>query len=291
MLSDSEKTQVRASAAAASRCFSLPFRRRTWRGAAGNWQGVGVGSSLDFQDHRAYVPGDDPRYINWFAYARTGQYTMKLYRSEISPVVDVALDASPSMRLVRAKWLRAVELLCFCMASAGRAGASVRIYLTGTGRAEVFDFDRTVSLDFGKLPVDGTGAGLAGLETVPWRANSLRVLISDLLFPAHVATRTAGAFASTGFTVVLAPWAHEEWEPSWEGLVELCDVESPERRVRKINPELLRRYAASYSGHFEWWRDFVRRRHGVLARVQADKPFVQALRMECPATGALEAVL
>ncbi|MEJ6642028.1 MAG: DUF58 domain-containing protein [Akkermansiaceae bacterium] len=39
-----------------------------------------MGSALYFQDHRAYSPGDDPRHINWQAYARTGQYTMKLYR-------------------------------------------------------------------------------------------------------------------------------------------------------------------------------------------------------------------
>ncbi|MFN9663179.1 MAG: DUF58 domain-containing protein, partial [Akkermansiaceae bacterium] len=26
---------------------------------------------MDFQDHRSYSPGDDPRHINWQAYART----------------------------------------------------------------------------------------------------------------------------------------------------------------------------------------------------------------------------
>ena len=75
----------------------LPFRNRTWRGDGGNWQGAGVGSSIDFQDHRPYLPGDDPRYIDWQAYARTGVYSMKLYREEVSPRVDVALDVSASM--------------------------------------------------------------------------------------------------------------------------------------------------------------------------------------------------
>ena len=45
----------------AARRFRLPFARQAWRGAAGGWQGSGAGSSIDFQDHRAYVPGDDPR--------------------------------------------------------------------------------------------------------------------------------------------------------------------------------------------------------------------------------------
>ena len=32
--------------------------------------------------------------LAWAAFARTGQYTMKLYREEVRPVVDVVLDAS-----------------------------------------------------------------------------------------------------------------------------------------------------------------------------------------------------
>jgi uncharacterized protein (DUF58 family) len=65
--------------------------------AAGEFTGSGSGASMDLQDHRAYSPGDDPRHINWQAYARTGQYSMKLFREEIRPVVDLILDASSSM--------------------------------------------------------------------------------------------------------------------------------------------------------------------------------------------------
>ena len=92
-----ELTRYHATALAAAGRLRLPLRSRVWKGQAGEFQGAGVGSSLDFQDHRTYVPGDDPRHINWQAYARTGQYTMKLYREEVRPVVDVVLDASESM--------------------------------------------------------------------------------------------------------------------------------------------------------------------------------------------------
>ena len=84
----------------------LPLRGRVWRGQAGEFAGAGVGSSLDFQDHRAYVPGDDPRHINWQAYARTGQYTMKLFREEVRPVVDILRDVSESMFFDPAKAAR-----------------------------------------------------------------------------------------------------------------------------------------------------------------------------------------
>ncbi|MGB1261127.1 MAG: DUF58 domain-containing protein, partial [Akkermansiaceae bacterium] len=68
--------------------LTLPLRSQVWRGMAGEFQGAGTGSSIDFQDHRAYMPGDDPRHINWQAYARTGNYSMKLYREEVRPVID-----------------------------------------------------------------------------------------------------------------------------------------------------------------------------------------------------------
>src|SRR5438445_12089783 len=99
----------RAMEAVAQR-LRLPFRTRTWRGMSGNWLGAGIGSSIDFQDHRPYMPGDDPRYIDWQAYARTGHYTMKLYREEVSPQVDLALDISASMVFENEKAARAFDL-------------------------------------------------------------------------------------------------------------------------------------------------------------------------------------
>lgn len=286
MLEDSDKAAIRAAAEHAAMSFSLPFRNRVWRGLAGNWHGVGSGSSLDFQDHRAYVPGDDPRYINWLAYARTGQYTMKLYRPEISPVVDLALDATASMRLTKGKWVRTLELVYFCLASAVRAGAALRVYLTGAGRALLLDNSRIHSLDFGELPGQVTPS--AGLESVPWRANSLRVIVSDLLFEPGAAEGLMRAFGPASFTIILAPWTTEESDPGWEGLLELRDVETQSHVVRKITSEMLRAYKTAYQKHFDWWRDFVRRRHGVLARVAWRGSLTAALAEECVPNGALE---
>ena len=68
---------------------------------------------MDFQDHRSYSPGDDPRHINWQAYARTGSYTLKLFREEIRPIVDLVLDVSPSMFFTPEKDKRSTELSRF----------------------------------------------------------------------------------------------------------------------------------------------------------------------------------
>lgn len=96
MTSEALKDAYTRSSTCANR-LRLPLRSKVWRGGSGDFAGAGTGSSMDFQDHRNYVPGDDPRHINWQAYARTGQYTMKLYREEVRPVIDLICDVSPSM--------------------------------------------------------------------------------------------------------------------------------------------------------------------------------------------------
>ena len=55
------------------------------------------GFSVEFAQHREYVPGDDPRHLDWRAYARTERLTIKEYRQETNYTLQVVLDQTPSM--------------------------------------------------------------------------------------------------------------------------------------------------------------------------------------------------
>ena len=88
---------IQPDAEQAARRLRLPFSCCAWKGTQGHWEGTGAGNSIDFQGSRSYQWGDDPRDIHWAAYARTGQLTMKVFRAELSPQVDVAVDVSESM--------------------------------------------------------------------------------------------------------------------------------------------------------------------------------------------------
>src|SRR5262245_40120257 len=39
------------------------------------------GFSVEFSEHRNYVPGDDLKYIDWNVYAKTGKYYIKKYEA------------------------------------------------------------------------------------------------------------------------------------------------------------------------------------------------------------------
>ncbi|MCA9044331.1 MAG: DUF58 domain-containing protein, partial [Planctomycetaceae bacterium] len=40
------------------------------------------GFSVEFTEYRQYVPGDDPRYLDWKLYARSDRYYVKRYEDE-----------------------------------------------------------------------------------------------------------------------------------------------------------------------------------------------------------------
>lgn len=56
-----------------------------------------LGLSLDFAEHRQYMPGDDIRRIDWRVFARTDRYYVKEYEAETNSNFMVLFDVSRSM--------------------------------------------------------------------------------------------------------------------------------------------------------------------------------------------------
>lgn len=83
----------------AVRLAGLTFRaRRTVDGLlAGMHRSPHRGASAIFKEHRGYRPGDDPRLIDWRAYARSDRYTIKHFEHETQLRGTLALDISRSM--------------------------------------------------------------------------------------------------------------------------------------------------------------------------------------------------
>jgi uncharacterized protein (DUF58 family) len=268
----------------------LPFRSRTWRGSVGGWQGREQGASVDFQDHRAYVPGDDPRHLDWGAYARTDGYTMKLFRAEVSPRLDLALDVSGSMALTAEKEMRSLELLALVLGIARQDGISVRIYaLHSTGQWRRLEMQTAANVkSMHELGLYTAKGGRLPLAEIPWRAGSLRVLISDLLLPQPPERELALLGRENGSAIILAPGLRAEAAPDWEGNLELLDCESRQVRQQRVEPFLLARYRKNYERHFDLWRQEARRRAVPLARISCELPLGTVLRQEALPAGAFD---
>jgi uncharacterized protein (DUF58 family) len=57
-----------------------------------------LGASMDFAEHRAYMPGDDIRRIDWKLFARSDRHYIKEFEAETNTNFTVLLDTSRSMR-------------------------------------------------------------------------------------------------------------------------------------------------------------------------------------------------
>src|ERR687884_201670 len=55
------------------------------------------GFSVEFSEHRKYVPGDDLKDLDWGVYAKTDKYYLRKYQAETNLIGYLVMDLSASM--------------------------------------------------------------------------------------------------------------------------------------------------------------------------------------------------
>lgn len=76
---------------------SIPAHRKVHSILDGNYRSVHAGRSLDFEDLREYVAGDDVKDLDWKATARHGRPLVKRYVAERRHAILLAVDTGRSM--------------------------------------------------------------------------------------------------------------------------------------------------------------------------------------------------
>lgn len=177
----------------AAAAFQLGLPRLPVSGRSGELLGRGSGSSLEFQEYREYLPGDDIRHLDWAAYARTDSLMVRLYREEISPRVEIFLDASRSMKTrtpfrqdppAAGKAQVAKQMTALLALLAARLGGRPSIFLLGDDRpVKSWGLKELETLDSYELNAVSTLADHAADHQIPPGRRAVRVVISDFLFP------------------------------------------------------------------------------------------------------------
>lgn len=108
-------------------------RRHHFEGpvSAGPLQG-----SIDLRQLREYVPGDDSRYVDWKASARTGQLMVREYADPDQPRLRVLLDTRASI-LDPDQFETAVSVAASIMVASAQAGHRLRMTTTTGANHEV----------------------------------------------------------------------------------------------------------------------------------------------------------
>ncbi|MCG6870693.1 MAG: DUF58 domain-containing protein [Gammaproteobacteria bacterium] len=87
--------------------FFLDFQQDACHPLIGETLSVYRGRGLEFEDNRAYQPGDEPRLLNWRLYARSGELYTKVFTEERRPQVVVLADRRAAMRFGTRRQLKA----------------------------------------------------------------------------------------------------------------------------------------------------------------------------------------
>lgn len=229
--------------------------------------GRAPGASLEFEDRRAYMPGDDIRHVDWRALARTDQVVIRQHREEVTPVVELLLDDSASLGVSERKAQLAVDLMQVLCIAARTSGFSVRL-LRLSNRAELLDprsFERD-GLNFqGRLPL-GDLVGDAGSILRP---GTTRILVSDFLSPHDaeaLVRRLAAGAGALGLIQVLSKF---DIDPPLGSALRLVDAESGEHRDLVLDAATVDAYLVRLERLTEGLSQECRRAAGVFGRVVA----------------------
>lgn len=118
------------------RRIELNARKLATAGFLGQYRSGFRGQGLDFDDFREYLPGDEPRFIDWKVTARAGTPYVKKFHEDREQVLLLAVDTSGSMRYAseghpETKLEYAARLAAVLAYSAARNGDKCGLILFG----------------------------------------------------------------------------------------------------------------------------------------------------------------
>ena len=238
------------------------------------------GQSVEFADYRAYVPGDDLRFIDWNLYARLDRLFLKIFLEEEDLHFYALLDASRSMDFGDPTKLHYAKQIAAALGFVGLCRSDrVRVATLGIqaasapalrGRHEVrrlleclerIEPGENVSLREGvrRFCLANRGRGIV-------------MLLSDLLDKEGFESALrflAGRRMDVYVVHILSP---EEWEPALVGDLRLVDSEDEDVAEVSISRSILRRYQQTVRQFCTQVRDFCARRDLVYCPLRTDQP-------------------
>jgi uncharacterized protein (DUF58 family) len=240
--------------------YALQIPQVAASGLTGSRAGRRHGTSIDFQDYREYQPGDNLRFIDWGIYARTDHLTVKLFREEVIPHLDLIVDGSRSMNLAdTAKATSVARLVSLLASAASNAQCSRAVWLSGEGFQRLPN-DTLTPTAWDRLEFDSARTPEQSWEILPpkLRRLGIRVFISDLLWagePMHVLRRLREGAAAV-FVIQLL--AQADREPPEHGNLRVVDSETGEETEIYIDSVVARQYTDNLSRLQQSWADACR---------------------------------
>lgn len=271
--------------------FQLLAARRAKSSSKGERRSRARGQSVEFADHRSYVPGDDFRYLDWNLFGRLDRLFLKLYEEERELPVRIFLDASESMTFGEPRkfdFARQIAAAIGYVALCGFDRVSVIPFPNAQGRTQttqanaeaVANYSQQSAIEGALRSVRGkkssmqffqnlnalTAGGAADLNealrrgALEARHTGLAIVLSDFLDPAGYEAGLT-ALIGRGFQVncvqILAP---DEIAPSTFGDLRLVDSESGGMQEVTFGKYRLKAYQQTVQNFVQRLREYCTKR-------------------------------
>ncbi|RME60224.1 MAG: DUF58 domain-containing protein, partial [Candidatus Dadabacteria bacterium] len=229
------------------------------------------GHGIEFADYRRYVPGDNPRYIDWNVLARLDKLYVKQFQEEQDISVLILLDSSSSMDCggeEKEKWRTALSI----------ALGVAYVGLANQDRVKIADLGgRYISPFFSALPQAHKLAEdmlkiVPGSDQSQWKRNLLRVLtqvrfpgllvfVTDLMFPLEIFYEIMALCRAKNLEIsTAAVFGEKDINPfnSKQGIIAV-DSETEETLNLGITSETVKEYQYLFSQHLKVVEDYCKR--------------------------------
>jgi uncharacterized protein (DUF58 family) len=257
-------------------------------------------SGLEFSKHRAYVPGDDLRHIDWNALARHDSKLVKTFRAEREAPLHVLVDTSASMGTP--------EEDNKLPAAAAIATGLAYISLRNRDPVRVAAIDETGAHNLAPLVrhpyrLQHLSEGIAnrrasgatdlerGVEAYLrlTRLPGIAVILSDFLTPAESCRRALHRLQASGYAVaavrIIGP--RERDPASATRRIRLFDVESKRERIIDLTPSNREKYRQALAQHLDELRSWCDATAIPFCLVETDRPPSHAMTDSLPRAGIL----
>jgi uncharacterized protein (DUF58 family) len=202
------------------------------------------GFSVEFSEHRKYVPGDEPKDIDWLVYAKTDKYYVKKFEAETNITGYLVVDTSASMAYTYRQELTKLDYsislaaaLCWLMVHqqdpCGLLVFDEKIRTSLPAKSRRSQIANVLSALAKVKPSGRTDVARSlGQVAAMLRHRSLVMVFSDLLSDAGLIRESLSRLRHRGHDVILFNVLDEaEVRFPFSGMVEFTDPESSEKLV------------------------------------------------------------
>ena len=200
------------------------------------------GFSVEFSEHRKYVPGDDLKDLDWNVYAKTERYYVKKFQAETNVTGYLVMDLSASMAYTYRQELTKFDY-AICLAAAlgylmihqqdpvGLVTFDEKIKTVLPPQSKRTQLGNILAIlsnlkPSGQTDISHSLHQLAALI----RSKSLIMIFSDLLTDVDALMKSLFHLRHRGNEIILFHILDEaEVHFPFEGLIEFEDVETPEK--------------------------------------------------------------